>query len=143
LRIVLGDLAHDELIVNPNDIKGTSKPVVVAAGWKPGWSTDFDAVEMAKIVGAKKVINLSNIDYVYDKDPKVFKDAKKIENISWSEFRKIIPEKWQPGLNSPFDPIAAKNADEAKIEVAILNGKNITNLKSYLEGKDFLGTRIS
>ncbi len=143
LRIVLGDLAHDELIVNPNDIKGISKPVVVAGGWKPGWSTDFVAIEMAKIVGAKKVINLSNIDYVYDKDPKVFKDAKKIENISWSEFRKIIPEKWQPGLNSPFDPIAAKNADEAKIEVAILNGKNIANLKSYLEGKDFLGTRIS
>lgn len=143
LRIVLGDLAHEELIIDPKDVKDVSRPVAVAAGWKPGWSTDFDAVEMAKIVGAKKLINLSNIDYVYDKDPKKFSDAKKIENISWQEFRKIIPEEWQPGLNSPFDPMAAKNADTAKIEVAIMNGKNINNLRNYLEGKKFLGTRIS
>jgi uridylate kinase len=34
------------------------------------YSTDFDAVMLAKNFGAKKVINLSNIDYAYDKDHK-------------------------------------------------------------------------
>ncbi len=142
LRILLKDLAHPNVIINPFEAGDIKKPVVIAGGWKPGWSTDYDAVELAKIFGAKKIANLSNIDYAYDKDPKVFPDAKKIEKISWAEFRKIIPEKWAPGLNSPFDPMAAKNAEEAGIEVAILNGKNLENLKNYFNDVSFRGTVI-
>ena len=51
---------------------------MVAGGWMPGRSTDDDAVRLAKIYGAEMVINLSNIDYVYDKDPNKYKDAKKL-----------------------------------------------------------------
>lgn len=142
LRIILGDLAHDEIIINPSEVSCVTKPVVVAAGWKPGWSTDFDAVELAKKFEARRLVNLSNIDYVYDKDPKQFPDAKKIEKISWAEFRKLIPEKWEPGLNAPFDPIAAKEADFISLEVAIMNGRDIENLGNYFDGKDFVGTVI-
>jgi uridylate kinase len=142
VRILLKDLAHEEIVINPFEVGEVTKPIVVAAGWKPGWSTDYDAVEMAKIFNAKKIANLSNIDYAYDKDPKVFPDAKKIEKISWADFRKIIPEKWAPGLNSPFDPMAAKNAEEAGIEVAILNGKDLSNLKNYFNGVSFRGTVV-
>ncbi|NBR79445.1 MAG: RNA polymerase sigma factor RpoD, partial [Alphaproteobacteria bacterium] len=49
-------------------------------------------------------------------------EAKKIEVINWTEFRALIPSEWDPGLSSPFDPIAAKEADEKDIEVAIING---------------------
>ncbi len=142
LRIILGELAHNEIIINPNEVSGVTKPVVVAAGWKPGWSTDFDAVELAKLFKAKRLVNLSNIDYVYDKDPKQFPDAKKIEQISWTEFRKIIPKKWEPGLNAPFDPIAAKEAEAIPLEVAIMNGRDIENLKNYFDGENFVGTLI-
>lgn len=142
LRILLKDIAHPEIVINPFDVGEVKMPVIIASGWKPGWSTDYDAVEMAKIFNAKKIANLSNIDYAYDKDPKIFPDAKKIESISWSDFRKIIPEKWEPGLNSPFDPMAAKLAEEAQIEVAILNGRNILNLKNYFDGVLFKGTVI-
>lgn len=142
IRILLKDLAHEKVAINPFEVGEVTKPILVAGGWKPGWSTDYDAVEMAKIFNAKKIANLSNIDYAYDKDPKVYPDAKKIEQISWADFRKIIPEKWAPGLNSPFDPMAAKNAEEAQIEVAILNGKDILNLKNYFRGASFKGTVI-
>lgn len=142
LRILLKDLAHPNVIINPFEAGDIKKPVVIAGGWKPGWSTDYDAVEMAKIFGAKKIANLSNIDYAYDKDPKIYSDAKKIEKISWADFRKIIPGKWAPGLNSPFDPMAAKNAEEAGIEVGILNGKDLENLKNYFNGLPFKGTVI-
>jgi uridylate kinase len=142
LRILLKDLVHEDVVINPFEVGEVKKPIIVAAGWKPGWSTDYDAVEMAKIFNAKKIANLSNIDYAYDKDPKIYPDAKKIEQISWADFRKIIPEKWAPGLNSPFDPMAAKNAEEAQIEVAILNGKDILNLKNYFNGTPFKGTVI-
>jgi uridylate kinase len=142
LRIILGQLAHGEVITDPADLKSINEPVTVAAGWKPGWSTDYDAVEMAKTVGAKRVINLSNVDYVYDKDPKTFPEAKKIEKIEWAEFRKLIPKKWAPGLNSPFDPMAAKIAEENNIEVVFMNGRDTDNIKKYLDGKSFIGTLI-
>lgn len=108
---------------------------------KPGSSTDLGAVLLAKKNKAKVVINLSNIDYVYDKDPKKFPDAKKIEQISWSKYRAMIP-KYSPGLNSPFDPIASKTAEAENMEVVILNGKNISNLDRCLNGEDFTGTKI-
>jgi uridylate kinase len=91
----------------------------------------------------KKIINLSNIDYVYDKDPKKFPGAKKVEKFSWAEFRKLVGDKWNPGLNAPFDPIASKIAQESGMEVAIMNGRNLKNLKNYLEGKKFKGTTIN
>jgi len=109
---------------------------------KPGNSTDTVAVILAQKNNAKKVINLSNIDYAYDKDPNKFSDAKKIEQISWADYRALIPAEWNPGLSTPFDPIASKMAEENGIEVAILNGKNISNLEKCLNGEDFLGTKI-
>lgn len=109
---------------------------------KPGSSTDLGAVMLAKQNNAKKVINLSNIDYAYDKDPNKYSDAKKIENVSWAEYRKIIPSEWNPGLSTPFDPIASKIAEEENLEVVILNGKNIENLEKCLNGQVFIGTVI-
>jgi uridylate kinase len=93
-------------------------------------------------VGAKKVINLSNIDYAYDKDPNKYPDAKKLESISWAEYRLLIPKEWISGMSTPFDPIASQKAESLRIEVAIMNGRNIENLKNYLDGGVFVGTVI-
>ena len=98
---------------------------------------------MQKNTGAKKIINLSNIDHVYDSDPKLNPDAKKIEKISWADYRKLIPAEWVPGLNSPFDPTASKMAEAEGIEVIIMNGKPIDNLKKCLNGESFQGTVIN
>jgi hypothetical protein len=68
------------------------------------------------------------------KDPKKFPDAKIIKESSWADFRKILPTEWDPGLNAPFDPIAAKKAEELGLEVVIMNGKNIENLKIEKSG---------
>ncbi|MFZ2072620.1 MAG: UMP kinase [Minisyncoccia bacterium] len=143
VRLVFGDLTNSEIIINPTLSVGFDKSIMIGAGWKPGCSTDFDAILLAKNIGAKKVINISNIDYVYDSDPKVNPNAKKIENISWAEYRLIIPKEWNPGLNSPFDPVASKMAEEEGIEVIIMNGKPIDNLAKCLNGEKFLGTVIS
>ena len=133
---------YPEVVDDPTQPVDFKEKVIVAAGWKPGCSTDKDAVLLAKTLDAKTVINLSNIDYVYDKDPKKFDDAKPIKKMSWDDFQKIVGEEWDPGLNMPFDPIASKEAKELGLKVVILNGKNIGNMKDYLDGKDFVGTVI-
>ena len=142
LRVLFAEDAYEKIILDPNNIPVTDKPIIFGGGWKPGNSSDLAAVVSAISVGAKRVINLSNIDFAYDKDPNKFHDAKKIENISWAEYRKLIPEDWVPGLSSPFDPIASKIAEENSIEVDILNGKNFSNFEKCLEGSIFSGTKI-
>lgn len=143
LRNIFVGYAHPEVIHNPTDNVRVDEPVLIAAGWKPGWSTDYCAVLIAKNLGATRLVNLSNIEYVYTADPKKNPDAKKIEKIGWAEFRKIIPDHWDPGLSSPFDPVAAKEAEALGLEVAIMNGANLGEFSNYLDGKPFIGTVIS
>ena len=142
LRVIFGEYTHEEVIADLSKPFAFEKPVVIGSACRPGWSSDVDAVWAAKTVNAKKIINLSNIDYAYDKDPNKFSDAKKIEQISWPQYRAIIPKEWHPGLNTPFDPIASQTAETEKMEVLILNGKNISNLEKCLNGENFTGTRI-
>lgn len=143
LKFIFGQNAKEEIIVDPTIEINFDKPIVLGGGWKPGNSTDLVAITIAKSIGAKKVINLSNTDYVYDSDPKFNKEAKKIENISWKDYRMLIPDGWHPGLNSPFDPVASKLAEENQISVITMNGTNISNFIDFLEGKKFQGTTIS
>lgn len=142
IKTIFGSLAYPEVIVDPTKTINSSKKIVIVAGYKPGWSTDYVAVLMAKHNKADIVINLSNIDYVYEKDPREFPNAKIIEKISWPNFQKIVGTKWRPGLNAPFDPIASKEAKNSKLKVIILNGKNLKNLEDCLGNKNFKGTTI-
>ncbi len=142
LRTIFRDIAHPFIIKHYDIIRKVTEPVVIASGWKPGWSTDFDAVLLCEDYNVRSIINLSNIDKVYDKDPKKSKSAKPIDKIKWSEFRKIVGDEWIPGLNAPFDPVAAKKAQELEVKVAVLSGHDFTNVENYLTGKDFVGTVI-
>ena len=143
LRNVFAGYAELHVIKNPTIDIDTDEPIIIAAGWRPGCSTDYVATLMAKNLGARKLVNLSNIDYVYTADPKEDAAVEKIEKISWADFRRLIPETWDPGLSSPFDPIAAKEAEALGLEVAIINGHKLGEFSNYLDGKPFIGTVIS
>ncbi len=144
LRTIFRDLAYPVIITNPDEILDVPKTakLIIAAGYRPGASTDLRAIQIANLIKAKKVVNLSDTDYIYTANPKTNPTAEKIEEINWTDFRKLIPEKWDPGLSSPFDPVAAKEAEKLKIEVAQINGGNLKHLLDYLEGEEFVGTRI-
>lgn len=142
LRIAFDGQAYEKIMLNPDELPNTDKSIVVGGGWKPGNSSDLAAVHIARVSGSSKMINLSNIDFVYDKDPKKFEDAQPISGTTWPEFRKILPVEWNPGLSSPFDPIAARESEELGLEVVIMNGKNIENLRNYLNNESFAGTVI-
>lgn len=142
MRYVFKGFTDDSIITDPGKSGNFENPIKIGAGWKPGWSTDYDAVDSAHAIGAQTLVNLSNVDYVYDKDPKKYSDAKKLDDITWVEYRKLIPKKFSPGLNTPFDPIASELAQKHNIKVAIINGNNLRNLKNYFDNKLFQGTVI-
>lgn len=141
-RTIFRDKAHPRIITDPREAIPKTHPIIVGAGWKPGCSTDYDAVLMAEKVGAKKLINLSNIRYVYDKDPRKSKDAKALPELTWKEFRAKFGSRWDPGLNSPFDPVASKRAQKLGMEVIVTEGKDLANIRNILNNKKFAGTVI-
>ncbi|MCF7820331.1 MAG: UMP kinase [Candidatus Pacebacteria bacterium] len=141
LKTLLGNKAFTKVLDNPNEEIKTNK-IIIAGGYKPGQSTDAVATQLAVTYGALEVINLSNIDYVYDKDPKL-KGAKKIENLTWNELFKITGRNWQPGKNTPFDPVASKIAQKNNLKVIMISGKDFKSLNNYFQGKKFRGTVVS
>lgn len=142
LRTIFRKSANEVVLKNPHKHLVLKEPVLIAAGWKPGFSTDYDTVLLAKRFKAKTVINLSDTDYVYTKNPKLYKDAKPIKQLRWKEFQKMVGSRWVPGMNVPFDPLASRLAEKHGIRVAMLKGTNLKNLEDFLAGKKFLGTLI-
>ena len=142
---VFGDMTYEGIISDPNEGIMTKKPIVFAAGGKPGCSTDYVSVLLAENVGAQRIINLTNTDGVYNTDPNVKngKKAKMFRNISWNNYLAMIPKKWTPGLSSPFDPVASKKAKRIGLEVVVVNGNNLINLETCLSSCGFKGTTIN
>jgi len=146
IRTIFRDLAHPKISTNRNDLDEFSdaeEPILVSGGWHPGSSTDYCAALIAERLGSEHIVNLSNIDYVYDRDPRKYPDARRFEKMTWAEFRGIVGDEWNPGMSSPFDPIASKLAEERGMEVAILSGSDLGNVSRYFAGEPFEGTIIS
>ena len=143
LKACFGKYCQNDVVYNPTveDLKFDGQ-VLVASGWKPGFSTDTDAVYLGEKFDAKVIVNLSNIEKVYTDDPRKNPDAKPLDTISWEDFRKMVGDEWVPGKNCPFDPIASKKASELGMKVICAGGKNIPNIKAILDDKDYIGTTI-
>lgn len=99
----------------------------------------------AQIAGHFKTefINLTNISGLYDKDPKKFKNAKFIPEISWKEFYKLAHKsKFHPGQHFVLDQGASKIIMDKRITTYIL-GRDLKHLDNFLNNRKFFGTVIS
>lgn len=143
VRAVFSEYVENELVTDPTGDFSFDGRILVAAGWKPGFSTDTDAVYLARKFGAKTVVNLSNIKKVYTDDPRKNPDAKPLDHISWDDFIAMVGETWTPGKNTPFDPIASQIARKEGMRVICMDGRNIENLMAMLSDRPFEGTTIS
>ncbi len=149
LRTVFRDMAHPVVIDHDlsqeeaESLAGTHNSIFVASGWSPGWSTDYIAAHLAHIFGAQKAIIAGDTPFVYEEDPKKNGDAKKLFNLTWKNYRRMIPNKWSPGLSLPVDPVAARFSEKEKLTMNILDGRDLKNLRLSINGKKFRGTTIN
>lgn len=117
--------------------------IVVMGGTNPGHTTDAVAIALARDCGARNCVIATNVDYVYDKDPREHEDAKPMFDISIEELAQITgTEPLLPGQSAVVDPIAVGWAKDSSIDIAVLDGRDISLLDSALDGKEFKGTLI-
>lgn len=143
LAQVFGDSADQRIITDPRVRLSWKKDIYIGAGWKPGRSTDYDAVRLAVENDVSVVVNLSNVEYVYSADPRTNPSAQRFEQLSWKDMRSIVGTEWTPGMNVPFDPIAAQLAEKHDVDVKFLHGQYLGELRKAIVGQRFHGTDIS
>ncbi|MBI5135566.1 hypothetical protein HZA86_05040 [Candidatus Uhrbacteria bacterium] len=142
-RVLFSPYSHPAVLGDPTVRVNLDHPVAIAAGWLPGHSTDKDAVVLGKTYHAKRIFNLTNVDYVYSGDPRYDKHAVAYPELTWKQYKKILGMKtFKPSAHAPFDPVAAAFAQRHGLTVTVMDGGKLANLKNALEGKAFAATTL-
>ncbi len=114
-----------------------------ALGMQKNMTSDGNAAEVAELIKADYLINMTNVDGLYDKNPKTNKNAKFIPDISFKDFMTRINKiKFKAGQHFVLDQSAAKIINRSKIKTYIVSN-DLRNLNKLLNGKKFFGTVIS
>lgn len=118
---------------------------MVSGGLKVGWSTDMDAAVFADILSADRVHKISNVDAIYDKDPKEFFEAKAIRDMSWQDYFEvfsILPgQTHTPNAHIPVDAQCSVYCEKKGISFHVTGGKlldEIEEIKDILDEGTFL-----
>jgi uridylate kinase len=120
------------------------KRIVVMGGTEPGHSTDAVAALLADWVGADLFINASNVDAVYNKNPKKFPDARPLDNVRIDDLMALLSgEGFNAGEYPLLDPTALKVIKRSNLKTLVLSGKELDNMSAAAEGRPFKGTTVT
>jgi len=146
LLSALGEDAHPVVAESFKEAMNAlnSGKIVLMGGTIPGITTDTDAALLAEGIGAKRIVNLSNVDGVYSGDPKKDKNAKKLQRMSFSQLTQLASQydERKAGTRFVFDLIACKLIARSMIETHFIYGKNFAEVQSAIEGKMHPGTLV-
>lgn len=118
-----------------------SGKVVVCGGFHPGHSTNAVAALLAEALHAKLFINTTDVDGIYTEDPRISKDAKKINKISASKLIDLVSKLPQvAGEYDLMDLVATKIITRSKIPARVVIC-NVKAINDAINGKE-VGTLI-
>ncbi len=116
--------------------------IAIMGGLKPGMTTDTVAALLANAIKAKLYVKATDQEGVYDKDPRKYSNAVKLDHLSFKDLEEILVEdKHKAGLHQIFDPESVKLLKKGKIRVVVVNGSKPENVFFVVEGKN-VGTLI-
>jgi uridylate kinase len=116
--------------------------IVVMGGLKPGMTTDTVAALVADRLKANLIVKGTDQEGIYNKDPRKFLDAVKLDRIPLIELSGILSEnKHKAGIHQIIDPEAVKILNRIKVKLVVVNGFNPENVQAAINGND-VGTTI-
>jgi uridylate kinase len=117
--------------------------IIVMGGTIPGHSTDTVGAELAEMVSAERFIIATDVNGVYDRDPKRYRDARLFSTIDIDKLMAMCGTGWEmAGKSVIIDGPALEVIKRASFETIVVNGRNLENLKQAIYGRNFVGTRI-
>ena len=123
--------------------------ITIMGGIQPGQSTTSVAMTVADYLKAEKLVILTDVDGIYDKDPDLHKDAKLLETISYNSLQKLILDssadtQASAGEYRIFDAVSLQILKRSRIKVIVMSGKNLSQFqKLWNNEKQFIGTTVS
>ncbi|MCD6446461.1 UMP kinase [Candidatus Bathyarchaeota archaeon] len=141
----LGNLGCNKVPLTIEDAAKCLKngKIVVMGGLKPGMTTDTVAALLTEKLKAELYIKATDQDGIYNKDPKKYEDAVKLEKVSFNDLPRIFTEgKHKAGLHQILDPEAVKILKKEKVKVIVLNGFNPKNVFRAVKGEK-IGTIVT
>ncbi|MDD5339636.1 MAG: UMP kinase [Candidatus ainarchaeum sp.] len=135
---------YRHVLTDFEEAKGRRNKVVVMGGTIPGITTDTDAVLLAEAMGATRLVNISNVEGIYDTNPKKNPKAKKFAKMTYNELIKLAAENdsRSAGTHFVFDMLACKLIARSKVETHFVSGDSLENIKNAIEGKKHNGTVV-
>jgi uridylate kinase len=116
--------------------------IAVVGGLKPGMTTDAVAALIAEETKADLLIKATDQDGIYDRDPRKYADAVKLEHLSFEDLSQVFAEdKHRAGIHQIVDPEAVRILMRRKVRVVVVNGFRPENVLGVIEGKK-IGTAI-
>ena len=141
----LEDLAYptpimtEEQLITLKDID----ELLVLGGLHPRQSTNAVAARVAELTETKVLINVTDVDGVYDSDPDKNPEAKLLSEITLEELRKIVSSLAnEPGAYPLFDERALEIIGRAGVEIWFVNGKTHQNVVDAIKN-EHIGTRVT
>jgi uridylate kinase len=141
----LGDAGCGIVATSIGDVTRCLKQwkIVVMGGLKPGMTTDAVAAIIAERIKADLLIKATDQDGIYDKDPKKYPEAKKLEKLEFGNLLKLFEsDKHKAGIHQILDPEAVKILQKSRTKTVIVNGFKAENLLRAVRGEK-IGTIIS
>ncbi len=119
------------------------KKILVCGGLYPGQSTNAVGAIISEATHADEFVNATDVDGVYDKDPRKYSDAQKLAKVSAGELGRILEsESVEAGMYDLMDPVALKIIARSKISTRIIKC-DAGALRSVLVGDGaIVGTKI-
>ena len=146
LIAALGDCAYSRPARDVDQAHNAKEDygIVVMGGTVPGHTTDAVSAMLAEKVGASRLVNATNVDGVYDSDPKKNPDARKFDSMTYEQLQGLSSVGHDmAGPNVIFDPKGLGIIAHKKIPLLVCNGRNLKALKDAIQGNDFEGTTVA
>jgi uridylate kinase len=117
--------------------------VVVMGGLKPGITTDAVAALVSERIDAALLVKGTDQDGVYNKDPRKFADAVKLDRLSLEDLTGIFEHNvHKAGMHQIIDPEAIKVLKRKRLKLVVVNGFKPENILAAIAGEN-VGTVIS
>ncbi len=134
----LGDLACGKVAVSLEEAAAcldTGK-IMVMGGLKPGITTDAVAAMVAEHVKADLLLKGTDQDGIYDKDPRKFADAVKLDHMQFEDLQGVLSETvHKAGIHQIIDPEAAKILKRKHVKLMVVNGFKPENVLAAVNGE--------